>query len=181
MAVIDAWVAPTAKQKFVKQPVDLGPLGAEEVEVQVEHCGICHSDLSVLNDDWGMSTYPAVLGHEAVGTVVEVGAAAKGLRAGQRVGIGWTAGSCMHCRPCKSGDQHLCAGPSRPSSATGARSPAGSGRTGRGPSRSRRTCRPPTPARSCAAGSPCSTRSPCTPSRPTGSGSWASGGSGTWA
>jgi uncharacterized zinc-type alcohol dehydrogenase-like protein len=109
MAVIDAWVAPAAKQKFVKQPVDLGPLGPDEVEVQVEHCGICHSDLSVLNDDWGMSTYPAVLGHEAVGTVVEVGAAAKGLRAGQRVGIGWTAGSCMHCRPCKSGDQHLCA------------------------------------------------------------------------
>ena len=52
--------------------------------------------------------YPAVLGHEVIGRVVAVGPAAKGLTVGQRVGIGWTAGSCMHCRQCMSGDQHLC-------------------------------------------------------------------------
>lgn len=109
MALIDAWVAPAAKQKLVRQQVDLGPLAAEDVEVQVEHCGLCHSDLSVLNNDWGISQYPAVLGHEAVGRVVEVGSAAKGLKVGQLVGIGWNSGSCMHCRPCKSGQQHLCA------------------------------------------------------------------------
>ena len=108
MAKIDAWVAPTAKSKLVRQQVELGPLGAEEVEVQVEHCGLCHSDISVLNDDWGYSQFPAVLGHEAVGRVVEVGPAAKGLKVGQRVGIGWTAGSCMHCRQCLSGNQNLC-------------------------------------------------------------------------
>lgn len=108
MSVIEAWVAPAAKQKFVRQQVDLGPLGAEEVEVQVEHCGLCHSDLSMLDNEWGMAQYPAVLGHEAVGRVVAVGSAAKGLAPGQRVGIGWTAESCMHCRSCKSGDQHLC-------------------------------------------------------------------------
>jgi uncharacterized zinc-type alcohol dehydrogenase-like protein len=108
MATIDAWVAPAAKGKLVRQQIDLGPLGAEEVEVQVEHCGLCHSDLSVRNNDWGFSQFPAVLGHEAVGRVVEVGPAAKGLKVGQRVGVGWTAASCMHCRQCKSGDQHLC-------------------------------------------------------------------------
>ena len=63
MPTVEAWVATAAKQKLVRQQVDLGPLGAEEVEVQVEHCGLCHSDLSVLNDDWGISQYPAVLGH----------------------------------------------------------------------------------------------------------------------
>jgi alcohol/geraniol dehydrogenase (NADP+) len=109
MSVIEAWVAPAAKQKMVRQQLDVGPLGAEEVNIQVEHCGICHSDLSVLNNDWGMSLYPAVLGHEVIGRVVEVGSAAKGLKVGQRVGLGWNSGSCMHCRPCKSGDQHLCA------------------------------------------------------------------------
>ena len=109
MARIDAWVAPAAGQKMEKQQIDLGPLGIDEVEVQVEHCGICHSDLSVLNNEWGNSLYPAVLGHEVVGTVTELGSAARGLKVGQRVGIGWTAGSCMHCRPCRSGDQHLCA------------------------------------------------------------------------
>jgi alcohol/geraniol dehydrogenase (NADP+) len=108
MTMIDAWVAPTAKSKLVRQQVELGPLAAEEVEVQVEHCGLCHSDLSVLNNDWGLSQFPAVLGHEIVGRVVEVGPAAKGLKVGQHIGIGWAAGSCMHCRQCKSGNQNLC-------------------------------------------------------------------------
>lgn len=109
MSLIDAWVAPGVGEKLVRQQVDLGPLGTEEVEVQVEHCGLCHSDLSILNDAWGMSRYPAVLGHEVIGRVVDVGPTARGVRVGQRVGIGWTSGSCMHCRQCLSGDQHLCA------------------------------------------------------------------------
>lgn len=109
MAEIDAWVATAAKQKFVRQQMDLGPLGAEEVEVAVEHCGVCHSDLSILNNDWNSTQYPTVLGHEVIGRVVAIGSAAKGHTVGQHVGIGWTAGSCMHCRQCMSGDQHLCA------------------------------------------------------------------------
>lgn len=108
MSTIEAWVATEAKGKMVRQQIDLGPLGAEEVEVRVEHCGLCHSDLSMLNNDWGSSTYPAVFGHEAIGRVVDLGSAARGLQVGQRVGIGWTASSCMYCRSCKSGDQHLC-------------------------------------------------------------------------
>jgi alcohol/geraniol dehydrogenase (NADP+) len=108
MALIDAWVATAAKQKLVRQQLDLGPLWTEDVEVEVENCGLCHSDLSVLNNDWGFSQYPAVLGHEVIGRVVAVGSAAKGLEVGQRVGIGWTAGSCMYCKQCMSGNQHLC-------------------------------------------------------------------------
>jgi len=108
MALIDAWVATAAMQKLVRQQLDLGPLWTEDVEVEVENCGLCHSDLSVLNNDWGFSQYPAVLGHEVIGRVVAVGSAAKGLEVGQRVGIGWTAGSCMYCKQCMSGNQHLC-------------------------------------------------------------------------
>src|SRR6478609_2702975 len=103
MPTIDAWVAAAAKQKLVRQQIDLGPLGDEEVEIQVEHCGLCHSDLSMLKNDWGIARYPAVLGHEAIGRVVAVGSAAKGIRVGQRVVVGWNSGSCMHCRACKSG------------------------------------------------------------------------------
>jgi uncharacterized zinc-type alcohol dehydrogenase-like protein len=109
VALIDAYVAPAAKQKLVRQQIDLGPLAAEDVEVAVEHCGLCHSDLSVLNNDWGFSQYPAVLGHEVIGRVVEVGPAARGIKVGQRVGIGWNSASCMFCKQCLSGDQHLCA------------------------------------------------------------------------
>jgi uncharacterized zinc-type alcohol dehydrogenase-like protein len=88
--------------------IDLGPLGPEDVEVAVEHCGLCHSDLSVLNNDWGISQYPAVLGHEVIGRVTAVGPSARRLTVGQRVGVGWNSGSCMHCRACMSGSHHLC-------------------------------------------------------------------------
>jgi uncharacterized zinc-type alcohol dehydrogenase-like protein len=104
-----AWVAKAAKQPMVLESVDLGPLGAEDVEVAVEHCGVCHSDLSVLNNEWGISQYPAILGHEVVGHVTAVGPnAKKGLKVGQRVGVGWFSGSCMHCHQCMSGRHHLC-------------------------------------------------------------------------
>src|SRR5207244_694132 len=68
-----AWVAKAPKQPLVLEAVDLGLIGPEEVEVAVEHCGVCHSDLSVLNNDWGISQYPAILDHEVVGRVTAMG------------------------------------------------------------------------------------------------------------
>jgi len=103
-----AWMAKSAKQTMVLETVDPGPLGAEDVQIAVEHCGLCHSDLSVLNNEWGFSQYPAILGHEVIGRVTAVGPNAKGLTVGQRVGVGWTSGSCMHCHQCMSGHHHLC-------------------------------------------------------------------------
>src|SRR6195256_3330729 len=100
--------AKAAKQPMVLETVDLGPLGVEDVEVAVEHSGVCHSDLSVLNNDWGISQYPAILGHEVIGRVSAIGPNAKGLKVGQRVGVGWNSGSCMHCHQCMSGRHHLC-------------------------------------------------------------------------
>ena len=104
-----AWVAKSAKEPIVLETVDLGPLGAEDVEVAVERCGLCHSDLSVLKNEWGISQYPAILGHEVIGHVTAVGPNAKALKVGQRVGVGWFSNSCMHCRQCLSGSHHLCA------------------------------------------------------------------------
>src|SRR4051794_1823892 len=85
-APVKAWVAKSAKRPLMLEKIDLGPLGAEEVEVAVEYCGLCHSDLSVLNNEWGISQFPAVLGHEVVGRVTAAGAAVKGIPIGQRVG-----------------------------------------------------------------------------------------------
>ncbi|MBC8123521.1 MAG: NAD(P)-dependent alcohol dehydrogenase [Gemmatimonadaceae bacterium] len=88
---------------------DPGPLGDEEVEIQVEYCGICHSDLSMLDNEWGMTTYPFVPGHEVVGTVSALGKdVKKPLEVGQRVGLGWYSRSCMVCEWCMSGDHNLC-------------------------------------------------------------------------
>jgi uncharacterized zinc-type alcohol dehydrogenase-like protein len=103
-----AWVASAPKQPMKLEVVDLGPFQPEDVEIAVEHCGLCHSDLSILNNEWGISQYPAILGHEVIGRVTAIGPNAKGVTIGQRVGVGWHSGSCMHCRQCMSGSHHLC-------------------------------------------------------------------------
>jgi uncharacterized zinc-type alcohol dehydrogenase-like protein len=84
------------------QPFDYdpGPLGDEEVEITVEHCGICHSDLAMIDSEWFPASYPVVPGHEVVGRVTALGAHAKGRQIGQRVGVGWHASSCTHCNFC---------------------------------------------------------------------------------
>lgn len=87
---------------------DPGPLQADQVEIAIQSCGICHSDLSMLKNAWGMSRFPLVPGHEVVGTVAQVGSNVTHLKAGDRVGVGWTSQSCMHCRACMSGDHNLC-------------------------------------------------------------------------
>ncbi|GAB3347287.1 NADPH-dependent aldehyde reductase Ahr [Lysobacter tyrosinilyticus] len=108
MATIKAWAAQSAGERLQPFEYDPGPLGAEDVEIAIEHCGICHSDLSMLDNEWGMTSYPFVPGHEGVGRVVAMGAEAKGLALGQRVGIGWNAYSCLHCEQCIAGRHHLC-------------------------------------------------------------------------
>ena len=107
-ARIQAWAAMASGQPLVPYTFEPGELGAEEVEIAVEHCGLCHSDLSMLDNEWRASTYPLVAGHEVIGRVVGLGSAAKGLQLGQRVGLGWNAGSCLHCSPCLSGLQQMC-------------------------------------------------------------------------
>ncbi len=108
MSEIHALAAKQAKGPLEAFSFDPGPLGPEQVEIAVDYCGICHSDLSMLNNEWGMSKYPLVLGHEAIGKVTAVGEAAKFVKVGQTVGLGWNSGSCLHCPQCLSGDQNMC-------------------------------------------------------------------------
>lgn len=70
MTAINAWAALEAKKPLQPFSYDLGPLHPDEVEVAVEYCGICHSDLSVVNNEWGFSKFPVVPGHEVAGRVV---------------------------------------------------------------------------------------------------------------
>lgn len=108
MTAIRAWAALEAGGALQEWQYEAGDLGAQEVEIDVAHCGLCHSDLSILDDEWGQSRYPLVPGHEIVGRVRALGRDAHGLEVGQRVGVGWLSGSCLHCRPCTGGDHHLC-------------------------------------------------------------------------
>jgi uncharacterized zinc-type alcohol dehydrogenase-like protein len=79
-----------------------------EIEVKITHCGICHSDLSLIDNEWGISQYPLIPGHEIVGQITKVGSQVEGLQVGQRVGIGWQRSSCLGCEWCASGEENLC-------------------------------------------------------------------------
>ena len=93
MSPIRAYAAKAAGNPLELFEYEPGPLAPEEVEIAVEHCGVCHSDLSVIDNEWGISIYPCVPGHEVVGRVVAVGEQVQGIAAGRRVGVGWNAGS----------------------------------------------------------------------------------------
>lgn len=110
MSTIKSYAAKEAGADLSLWEYDAGDLKPEDVEVQVEYCGICHSDLSMIDNEWGMSSYPLVAGHEVIGRVAALGSAAqdKGLKVGQKVGIGWTARSCGHCDACISGNHVNC-------------------------------------------------------------------------
>jgi uncharacterized zinc-type alcohol dehydrogenase-like protein len=108
LAYIRGWAAHGAGQKLEPLAYDPGRLDSEEVEIAVEYCGLCHSDLSILNNDWSLSQYPLIPGHEVVGRVVAAGDHVKGLQIGQRVGVGWNFRSCMHCHECLTGNNNLC-------------------------------------------------------------------------
>ena len=87
---------------------DPGPLGAHDVEIDIEHCGICHSDLSMLNNEWGITQFPFVPGHEITGKISAIGTQVRHLQPHQRVGLGWHSSYCLTCSACLSGDHNLC-------------------------------------------------------------------------
>ena len=106
--IINAYAALEAGGKLTPFSYDAGALGHDEVEIQVQSCGLCHSDLSMIDNEWGRTPYPIVAGHEAIGTVVARGDFVSHLEVGQTVGVGWVSGSCGSCPSCKKGQQHRC-------------------------------------------------------------------------
>ena len=106
--MINAYAAMASGGELKPFTYDPGPLGSQEVEIEIEHCGICHSDLSMVDNEWGIAAFPLVPGHEVMGTIASVGQGVFNLQVGQRVGLGWHAGYCMTCAACMSGDHNMC-------------------------------------------------------------------------
>lgn len=105
---VNAYAATEPGGKLTPFTYELGPIGPDHIDIDVSWCGICHSDLSMLHNHWGMTQYPFVPGHEAIGTIRSVGSAVKHLKVGQTVGVGWASAACMHCDQCMSGNHNLC-------------------------------------------------------------------------
>ncbi len=106
--MINAFAAYEPKSDLRHFEYDPGSLKAHEVEIDVQYCGICHSDLSVIDNDWGNTQYPVVPGHEIVGKISRIGKHVDNLIVGQAVGLGWHSDYCDECSLCRTGDQNLC-------------------------------------------------------------------------
>lgn len=106
--MIKAYAAFEPKGQLKPFEYDPGELKPNEVEIDVHYCGICHSDLSVIDSEWGATQYPLVAGHEVVGKIGQVGTQVRNLSVGQIVGLGWHAGYCNECASCRVGDHNMC-------------------------------------------------------------------------
>jgi alcohol/geraniol dehydrogenase (NADP+) len=109
MSEIHGFAVHAAGAHLLAYKFDPGELRPHEVEIKISHCGVCRSDVHLIDNDWGLSKYPFIPGHEIVGTILGVGSDVKDRTTGERVGVGWQADSCGICEWCRQGDEHLCA------------------------------------------------------------------------
>ncbi len=93
MAVIQGFATHAAGAELLPYKYEPGDLKQHEVEIAISHCGVCRSDIHMVDNDWGISQYPFIPGHEIIGKVTVTGSAVLGLNTGDRVGAGWQANS----------------------------------------------------------------------------------------
>ncbi|KRE56942.1 NAD(P)-dependent alcohol dehydrogenase [Phycicoccus sp. Soil748] len=105
---VNAYAAPSAGQPLAPTTIERREVGANDVLIQIEYAGICHSDIHTVNGDWGPQPFPVVPGHEIVGLVTEVGADVTRHQVGDRVGVGCMVNSCGECASCTRGEEQYC-------------------------------------------------------------------------
>jgi uncharacterized zinc-type alcohol dehydrogenase-like protein len=102
------YAAPQAKiplEPFKFERRDVGP---HDVQIEIAYCGVCHSDIHQVRDEWGGSIFPMVPGHEIVGKVTKVGSQVTKFKVGETAGIGCFVDSCRHCPSCLAGLEQYC-------------------------------------------------------------------------
>ena len=108
MSVIKSYSASEPKARVIPTNIERRPVEPNDVQIAIEHCGVCHTDIHFVNNDWGMTNYPVVPGHEIVGRVTEVGSSVKNFKAGDRAAIGCLVDSCGVCVNCEKGLEQYC-------------------------------------------------------------------------
>ncbi|GAB3520875.1 NAD(P)-dependent alcohol dehydrogenase [Photobacterium alginatilyticum] len=104
----NAYAVMEAGGKLVPWSYSPEAMGDWDIDVKITHNGVCHTDLHMRDDDWDISQFPLVAGHEVVGEIVETGKLVKNLNIGDRVGLGWIRDSCRSCDHCLSGQENIC-------------------------------------------------------------------------
>lgn len=108
MTATPALSAPAAGAPFESTTIQRRELGEHDVLIDIKFCGICHSDIHQVKDEWGGSIFPMVPGHEIAGVVAGLGTGVEKLSAGDRVGVGCLVDSCGECEYCKAGEEQFC-------------------------------------------------------------------------
>ena len=103
-----AYGARAAKAPLASMTIERRDPGPRDVEIEILYCGICHSDVHKVNDDWGTTHFPVVPGHEIVGRIVSRGAKASRFHEDDLVGVGCIVDSCRACSECRAGREMFC-------------------------------------------------------------------------
>src|ERR1700683_1234015 len=102
------YAAQTASKPLSPYQFERREPGDNDVLIEIEYCGVCHSDIHQVRDEWGGSIFPMVPGHEIVGTVEKVGALVTAFKPGDRAGVGCFVDSCRSCPSCHDGEEQYC-------------------------------------------------------------------------
>lgn len=108
MPHVSAYAAQSETSALAPMAIDRRDPRPNDVAIDIEYCGVCHSDLHAARNDWGGTTYPIVPGHEIIGRVRAVGSDVTGFKPGDRVGVGCMVDSCKSCSPCEDGLEQYC-------------------------------------------------------------------------
>jgi uncharacterized zinc-type alcohol dehydrogenase-like protein len=103
-----AYAATSATAELAPFSFERRDVGAHDVRIEIAYCGICHSDIHQVRNEWGGSSYPMVPGHEIVGRIVEVGTHVKGFKVGDLAGVGCMVDSCRTCPSCERHLEQFC-------------------------------------------------------------------------
>jgi alcohol dehydrogenase (NADP+) len=105
---VRGYAAPSAKAQLAPYQFERRDMRCDDVVIEILYCGICHSDLHSVNNDWGWSMFPIVPGHEIIGRVEKVGPAVTRFKPGDHVGVGCMVDSCQKCEACNQGLEQYC-------------------------------------------------------------------------
>ena len=108
MIKTQGYAAPTAGAALEPFAFDRRDVGARDILIDIQYCGVCHSDIHQVRDEWGGSIYPMVPGHEIVGRVSQVGSEVSKFKEGDPAGVGCFVDSCRTCRNCREGEEQYC-------------------------------------------------------------------------
>ncbi|KAB8031733.1 alcohol dehydrogenase catalytic domain-containing protein [Fluviispira multicolorata] len=108
MNLTKAYAALDAKSKLQMHKIERREVGAKDILIEIEYCGVCHSDIHSARNEWGGTIYPIVPGHEIAGKVIKIGSQVTQFKIGDQVGVGCFIDSCRTCPACKEGVEQYC-------------------------------------------------------------------------